>query len=128
MPEWVLVVADDQAVGNDIVTTLHQSGYHVVPARALPEVRECLGTQPVVAILLVAERLDRAVLGFCHELRETRGSHLVIMLVCAPGPVRDRTVALEVGADDVVVTPVSPDELRARLAVHLRRRRLLSGT
>jgi DNA-binding response OmpR family regulator len=46
-------------------------------------------------------------------------------MVVGPPDVRAHTVALEVGADDVVAASVPTDELLARLAVHLRRRRML---
>ena len=47
---------------------------------------------------------------------------MVIIVVCPPDATWMRVVALEVGADDVVTTPVVADELLARLAAHLRRR------
>ena len=127
LPEGVLVVMEDQAVGADVVATLHTSGYHVLPVRSLPEARARLQRHAGAAVLLVVERPDRTVLGFCQELREVHGMQLVIMLLCGPGPVQPRTVALELGADDVLVMPVPPDELLARLAAHRRRLQMRRG-
>jgi DNA-binding NarL/FixJ family response regulator len=51
----------------------------------------------------------------CHELRERRGSDLVIILVSLDKPERlDGVAGFLIGADDYVAAPFHPDELLAR--------------
>ncbi len=48
-------------------------------------------------------------------------THVPIIMLTGKGEETDRIVGLETGADDFLVKPISPGELRARLRAHLRR-------
>lgn len=48
-------------------------------------------------------------------------THVPIIMLTGKGEETDRIVGLETGADDYIVKPVSPGELRARVRAHLRR-------
>src|SRR3712207_1028922 len=128
MPERVVVVAREVATGTLLREPLQNGGYSVVMVSAPRDARELLGTQEVDAVVLAADLHDRHELHFCLELRETLGPWVVIVVVSPPGPASRYVVALELGMDDVMITPVVADELLARLAAHLRRRHRLSPT
>ena len=57
----------------------------------------------------------------CRRIRETSDCYIVI--VSARSDEVDKLIGLEVGADDVVLKPFSPRELRARVAALFRRPR-----
>ena len=123
VPAQVLVVAADPAdeAAAPWEALLHAAGYGVRTVTSLPQARALLTTQPVDAVLLVAPLSDCTVLPFCAELHQRLGPQVVLIVVCPPEVARLQVVALELGADDVVTTPVAADEVLARLAAHLRR-------
>ncbi|MDX2157890.1 MAG: response regulator transcription factor [Hyphomicrobiaceae bacterium] len=61
----------------------------------------------------------------CRNLREQ--SNLPILMLTARGDETDRIVGLEIGADDYVSKPFSPNELLARIKALLRRSRISGG-
>jgi len=122
MLERVLVVADD-TTANDLAVTLRMGGYEVVAATSLRQGRALLAGASFAAILVAAELPDGHGLPFVVELCEALGPHVVIVVVCAPCSATTRVVALELGADDALDLPIAADELLARLAAHVRRRR-----
>ncbi len=128
MPEHVVVLAPDQAAGASVAAALMPDRHHVVTGSSLQDLSELLNIQMIDAVLFAANDLDRTALQVCHQLRETLGPQAVIMVVCTSCPGWARVVALEVGADDIITSSVVADELRARLAAHLRRRHMFGGS
>lgn len=55
----------------------------------------------------------------CRQARAF--THIPIIMLTARQEEVDKIVGLEVGADDYLIKPVTPEELRARLRAHLRR-------
>jgi len=55
----------------------------------------------------------------CRALRE-QGVALPIIILSAKGDIVDKSVGFEVGADDYLVKPFSPEELLMRIRAHLR--------
>jgi DNA-binding response OmpR family regulator len=119
MAEPILVVADDSSTGATLAAVLTTGDYHAVRVSSLHQARQRLATQPFAAVLLAAQLPDGSGVCFCQELRAMLDLRVVIIVVCPPGFTWTTVVALEVGADDVVTTPVVPDELLARLGAHL---------
>src|SRR5512142_2163792 len=117
----VLVVEDEPSIGEVVTVYLKRSGYQVSVAR-----------DGEAALLALAQRLpDLVVLDLMlpkvDGLEITRwlrqhGQTPIIMLT-ARREEHDRIAGLEMGADDYVVKPFSPQELVSRVRAVLRRAR-----
>ena len=115
-----LLIADDNADIRDILATFAEgAGYQVVTASngkdALAKFRE-----GGISLLLLDVMMPGAD-GFqvCREIR--RESNVPIIMITARGEDYDRIMGLELGADDYVVKPFSPQEVMARVKAVLRR-------
>lgn len=118
-PTTILVVDDDPPIRRAV--------RHAVEADAR-RVIEC-GTGRDAIDLIAAERPDLVVLDLglpdmegadaCREVRAW--SSVPIIVLSARYSDREKVALLELGADDYVTKPFSPEELRARVRVQLRR-------
>ena len=115
----VLVVEDDPNIAKLIRDYLVQAGFRPVVAtdgnRALALAAEMSPDLVVLDLGLPA----RDGLDVLREVR--RDSAVPIIVVTARGEETDRIVGLELGADDYVVKPFSPNELVARVRAIFRR-------
>lgn len=117
----LLVVEDDNALREAVVTLLHEEGYLVDEAEtgdeglylALQEIHDLL----VLDIMLP----DVSGLDIIKNVRES-GNAVPILLLTARDSVDDRVNGLETGADDYLVKPFAIPELLARIKALLRRR------
>jgi DNA-binding response OmpR family regulator len=118
----VLIVEDDEDIAALIAHYLEKSGYTAEimadGGRALIRARE---TPPDLVILdLMLPGLNG--LEICKALRAGSGTAtLPIIMLTARGEEAERIAGLDVGADDYVVKPFSPNELIARVRALLRR-------
>lgn len=118
----VLIVEDDPDIAALIAHYLEKAGYaaEIVPGggRALARARE---TPPDLVILdLMLPELSG--LDVCKALRgDGRTAALPIIMLTARGEESERIAGLDMGADDYVVKPFSPNELMARVRAMLRR-------
>lgn len=119
MKRRILIVDDDVRSCALLAEYLQAQGYatNVVcnGLLAAPEVRRC---DPSLVLLDVnLPGLDG--IEVCHQLR--RFSAVPIIMLSGRVEEIDRTLGLEVGADDYVCKPYSPRELSARIKAQLRR-------
>ena len=115
----ILVVEDDNAVGNLIATTLETQNYQYHRARTgAGAVIDALSYRPDV-LLLDLGLPDMDGVEIIHKIREW--SNMPIIVVSARSEDTDKVQALDAGADDYLTKPFSVDELLARLRVALRR-------
>ncbi len=118
----VLIVEDDADIAALIAHYLAKSGYSAETisdgGRALARAREA---SPDLLILdLMLPGLNG--LEVCRELRaDARTANVPIIMLTARGEESERILGLDVGADDYVVKPFSPNELMARVRALLRR-------
>ena len=115
----VLVVEDDKAIRNLIITTLETQGYqYSTAANGSQALLEAASSRPDVLLLdLGLPDMDGV-----EIIRKIRGwSEMPILVVSARSEDRDKVEALDAGADDYLTKPFSVDELLARLRVALRR-------
>lgn len=116
-----LVVEDDPDISLLIAETLMTAGFEVITADngddALDSVRR--DAPELVTLDLNLPGMDGVEV--CRRLRETTDCY--VMMVTARHEEIDRLIGLEVGADDYMVKPFSPRELRARVAALFRRPR-----
>jgi DNA-binding response OmpR family regulator len=126
----ILVVDDEPSIGEVVSIYLQRAGYQVIVARDGQAALEALDRQPpdLVVLDLMLPKVDG--LEIARRLR-AQGDTPIIMLT-AKREESDRITGLEMGADDYVVKPFSPQEFEpsqgraaanARLGARQRRTR-----
>jgi DNA-binding response OmpR family regulator len=119
----VLVVEDDAALGGGLVGLLAGAGYEVRWGKNAAECRQLLKAGACDLVLLDLGLPDGDGVDLCREIR-LADTACVIVVVTARTDEADAVLALDSGADDVVLKPFRTAELLARLGAHLRRRDL----
>ena len=116
----VLVVEDDKAIRNLIITTLETQGYqYSTAANGSQALLEAASSRPDVLLL----DLGLPDMDGMEIIRKIRGwSEMPILVVSARSEDRDKVEALDAGADDYLTKPFSVDELLARLRVLTRKK------
>jgi two-component system OmpR family response regulator/two-component system response regulator QseB len=116
----ILVVEDDQLLGDALQTGLRQRGFDIdwVSDGVAADLALSTHTFAAVVLDLGLPRLDG--LKVLSKDR-ARGSKVPVLVLTARDAVEDRVRGLDTGADDYVVKPVDLDELAARLRALVRR-------
>lgn len=115
----ILVIDDEEAIGNVIKDYLEAQGYEVFWAKdgysALDAFRKVQPDLIILDLMLPGKS------GFdvCKELRQA--SDVPVIMLTAKADEIDRVLGLELGADDYVTKPFSLRELAARVRAVLRR-------
>jgi DNA-binding response OmpR family regulator len=115
----VLVVDDEQRILNFLCSKLKISGYEVFTAANGVEALEQMQAQEPDLIVLdvLMPKMD----GF-ETLQKLRTfSSVPVIILSAKGTNADKVKGLELGADDYLAKPFSPDELIARIEAVRRR-------
>jgi DNA-binding response OmpR family regulator len=124
MPDLsILVVEDEPSVAEVVSLYLRRAGYAVrVASTGLAALREFDSQPPALIILdVMLPGLDGwAVTRHVRERGDAPGGVPIIMLT-ARSQETDRIAGLEMGADDYVTKPFSPQELVSRVRAVLRR-------
>jgi len=117
----ILVVDDEPSIGEVVTIYLQRAGYQVNVARDGQAALEAIEQHPpdLVVLDLMLPKVDG--LEIARRVRE-QGDTPIIMLT-ARRDESDRITGLEMGADDYVVKPFSPQELVSRVKAVLRRTR-----
>lgn len=115
MMQTVLIIDDDEAIGNLEQEVLERAGYAVLRAYSGTEARLLLKNERPDLILL-----DLMLPGLSGEelLPQLRG--IPVIVVSAKAAVCDKVGLLLGGAADYITKPFDTDELTARVAVRLR--------
>lgn len=115
----VLVVDDEQRILNFLSSKLRASGYEVFTANNGAEALEQVQAQEPDLVMLdvMMPKMD----GF-ETLKELRSfSSVPVIILSAKGTNADKVKGLDLGADDYLAKPFSPDELVARIEAVKRR-------
>jgi DNA-binding response OmpR family regulator len=115
----VLVVDDEPRILNFLSSKLRASGYEVLTARNGAEALEQVPAhEPDLVVLdVMMPKMD----GF-ETLKEIRSfSSVPVIILSAKGSNTDKVKGLDLGADDYLAKPFSPDELIARIEAVRRR-------
>jgi len=121
----VLVVEDNEKLGESLRKGLEQEGYAVDRAHDGMEATSMLDTMGAEYDVVVLDLMIPFVDGMavCRHLRSAGHTMPVLMLTARDG-VEDRVDGLDSGADDYLTKPFAFDELAARIRALLRRPRV----
>lgn len=119
MSQQVLIVEDEERIAHWVQSYFARAGFQtLVTGNGATGLKLALERRPNLIILdLMLPGLDG--IDFCKTLRRT--ANIPIIMLTARGKELDRILGLELGADDYMVKPFSPDELVARARAVLRR-------
>jgi DNA-binding response OmpR family regulator len=118
-----ILVCDDQSELREALRqSFEREGHHVVAVAGGRAAIDHASTHPFDVLLLDVSLGRDSPDGYevCRELRRRRNVLAIIMLTARDGEV-DAVLGLEAGADDYVVKPFRPAELRSRMRAVLRR-------
>jgi len=117
--QTILIVEDEPALARLAHDYLVRTGYRAIQAADAGSGRARLRADAPDLVVLDLGLPDGNGLDLLRELR--RSSTLPVIILTARGDEVDRIVGLELGADDYMVKPFSPNELVARVRAVLRR-------
>ena len=120
MSKRILVVEDDANTLMFVDYTLQQEGYQVVSAKdGLEGLKKAEDERPDLIILdVMLPGLDAYEV--CSRLRlKPETANLPILMFSAKARQDDKDIGLKVGADDYLVKPADPSEIRAKVAALL---------
>ena len=115
----VLVVDDEQRILSFLSSKLRASGYEVLTAsNGIEAFEQVQAQEPDLVVLdVMMPKMD----GF-ETLRQLRSfSSVPVIILSAKGSNADKVKGLDLGADDYLAKPFSPDELIARIEAVRRR-------
>ncbi len=123
LPGRILVVDDDQALGELLVEDLGRRGHTVHSALRVDAARELLHREEFDAVLTDLNMPGTSGIDFCAELQENRPD-LPVVIMTAFGSLETAIAALRAGAYDFVTKPVDLDLLSISLNRALQHRHL----
>ena len=118
----VLVLHEDQVLADLIGLTLNHGLFVVRAATDLAEAEAVLATwQPRLAVLDMDHEDSPALLGWIRGPSALRHSVTPVLGLTRRGNLRSKLWAFDLGVDDILTVPFSPEELLARALVIVRR-------
>ena len=118
----ILVAEDDADVAYLVRYSLEREGYAVRAVRDGREAEAAIaGDPPALAILDVMMPYRDGFDILARIRSHARWSQVPVIMLTARGLESDIVRALDAGANDYMVKPFQPEELRARVRRHLRR-------
>ena len=120
MAAKILIIEDEPGLVTTLRDRLRKQGYVVSAASDGEKGLEMALREPVDLILLDLMLPGQNGLTVCEKLRKA-GSTTPILMLTARADESERIVGLEIGADDYIAKPFSPNELVARVRALLRR-------
>jgi two-component system alkaline phosphatase synthesis response regulator PhoP len=121
-PTRILVAEDDPDIGNLLEHYLKKAGFLATVVASgrevMPHVKR--DTPDLVVLDLMLPGLDG--LQLCRAIRaDANTAAIPIIILTAKAEESDRIIGLELGADDYITKPFSPNEVVARIKALLRR-------
>jgi signal transduction histidine kinase len=125
-PERVLLVEDDAASARVLRSILEQAGYQVATAADGAGAMEHMERELPDVLLLDWMLPGVSGLEVCHQVRQRWNAlALPILMVTAKTDPESVYAAFDAGASDYIAKPYRGAEIRARIAAHLRTKRLV---
>jgi diguanylate cyclase (GGDEF)-like protein len=122
-PQTVLVIEDDQRVGDMLLATLQLEGYSAT--RAWTGEEGLLAAQRDVPAIMIVDITLPGIDGFAvvEQLRaDLKTAHIPIIMLSASHETRHKVRAFECGVDDYLTKPFSVEELLARIRARMHAR------
>jgi two-component system alkaline phosphatase synthesis response regulator PhoP len=122
MPKRVLVVEDDADIARLVARYLDKAGFVTETVGSGRDALRVIQSKPPDLLILDLMLPHMDGLEICRAVRSAEATAgLPIIMLTARGEESDRIVGLEIGADDYLAKPFSPNELVARARALLRR-------
>src|ERR1700694_1803575 len=119
MPSRILVVEDDRALRNAVISALQSGGYEVDYAADGSAGVQALSAKAYDIVLL---DIGLPFVDGWHVLSTLEGRRVPsVIVISARGDQADKVRALDMGADDYLAKPFGSEELLARIRAVLRR-------
>lgn len=118
MSSKILLVEDDEKLGQQIVDRLEQAGFAIDWRR---DGVSALGAEAQGVALLVLDLMLPGEHGLVVLERWRQRSEAPVLVLSAVNDTESKVRALEIGADDYLTKPFWPEELLARVRARLRR-------
>ena len=115
----ILIADDNQQITSILEEYAIKNGYQPIIALDGKEAIEKFETHSPDIILLDVMMPIKDGFEVCREIRET--SNVPIIMITARGEDFEKIMGLEIGADDYIVKPFSPQEVMARVKAIMRR-------
>lgn len=115
----LLIVEDDETLGNSLKSYLEGEGFSVNWAKSIEQAKTEFQESKPQIIILDWMLPDGQGIDFLKEVRGA-GEAIPIIMLTARTEVIDKVVGLESGANDYMTKPFEPRELIARIRVQLR--------
>jgi DNA-binding response OmpR family regulator len=122
MPTRVLIVEDDPDIAELVARYLDKAGFVTERAASGRDALQTIGVRPpeLIVLDLMLPHVDG--LEVCRVVRGNEATAAIpIIMLTARAEESERIVGLELGADDYLAKPFSPNELVARVRALLRR-------
>src|SRR5471032_2698935 len=122
MPTRILIVEDDPDIAELVARYLDKAGFITERAASGREALQAIAVRPpeLMVLDLMLPHLDG--LEVCRVVRANEKTAAIpIIMLTARAEESERIVGLEMGADDYIAKPFSPNELVARVRALLRR-------
>lgn len=120
----ILVVEDDPDIGNLVTRYLEKAGFSVELLTSGRDALTAVAANPPDLLVLDLMLPHVSGLDICRTVRgNAQTSTVPIIMLTARAEESERIAGLELGADDYIAKPFSPNELVARVRALLRRAR-----
>jgi len=118
----ILVVEDDRDIAELVARYLERSGFEVDILSSGTQVLAAIASRPPDLLILDLMLPGVDGLEICRSIRSTTATRTIpVIMLTARAEESERIAGLEIGADDYIAKPFSPNELVARVRALLRR-------